>query len=124
MKLIVAGSRSITDTNAVFEILDREIATRLQLSTTNHSVRILHGGARGVDRIAGQYAATRNYPVTEFPADWEKYGRSAGPIRNREMVNQADALLAIWDGASPGTRNMIKTMNLLEKPVWVVEWVA
>lgn len=61
----------------------------------------------GVDRLGEEWAGRKGIPVKRFPADWNQYGRRAGPLRNREMAKYADALIAIWDGESRGTRNMI-----------------
>ena len=63
--------------------------------------------AKGADTIGEQYAHERGYTVERFPADWQQYGKAAGPIRNRQMVDNADALIVFWDGQSAGTRNMI-----------------
>jgi hypothetical protein len=80
---------------------------------------VVHGGARGIDEAAGRWAAYMGLPVRVFPADWTSFGRSAGPRRNREMAQYADRLVAIWDGKSRGTGNMIETMRSLGKPVCV-----
>jgi hypothetical protein len=60
-------------------------------------------------------------PIASFPAKWERYGKRAGPIRNREMADYADVAVVIWDDNSPGSRNMIKTMKDLGKPVFVFD---
>lgn len=78
---------------------------------------IISGTARGVDSIAESIAVTKGYPTKLFPADWDKYGKPAGAIRNKQMAEYADVLIAIWDGQSKGTKNMIETMNRLNKPV-------
>lgn len=61
----------------------------------------------------------RDIPVKRFPADWDRHGRAAGPIRNCQMAQYADALIAIWDGKSRGTKNMIDEMNKCGKPVLI-----
>ncbi len=63
--------------------------------------------ARGADRLGERYAKERGYPVRLFPADWEKFGKSAGYRRNAEMAKYADGLIAFWDGRSAGTGHMI-----------------
>lgn len=68
---------------------------------------ILSGAARGADTLAIEYAKLRNIPCREFPAQWDRYGKRAGMIRNREMLAHADALVAFWDGRSRGTKNMV-----------------
>lgn len=99
MKVIVAGSRGITD----YEIVKGSIEASPFIIS-----EIVSGGARGVDRLGERWAEETNCPYTRFPAEWHKHGRSAGYIRNTHMANYADALIAIWDGHSPGTRHMIK----------------
>lgn len=67
---------------------------------------IISGGASGVDKLAEEYAFLHQIPFKLFQADWEKYGKAAGPIRNREMAEYANALLA-FDKGTKGTQNMI-----------------
>lgn len=107
MKVVIAGSRDITDKDlvrAAIQACDFEIT------------ELIHGGCRGVDAIAHDLWEGIG-PIKVFPADWKTYGRKAGPIRNREMAEYGEALLAIWDGKSRGTLNMIETMDAEEKPV-------
>lgn len=68
---------------------------------------VVSGGASGVDALGERWGHENMLPVTRFPADWGKHGNAAGPIRNREMASYAHALVAIWDGKSRGTSNMI-----------------
>lgn len=69
---------------------------------------MVSGGANGVDLLGEQWACSWGIPVKQFMADWSKHGRAAGPIRNRQMAEYADALIAIWDGQSRGTKSMIR----------------
>ena len=55
-----------------------------------------------------QYAAEKGYAVLRFPADWDRFGKAAGYMRNEQMAKNADALVAFWDGTSKGTKNMIQ----------------
>lgn len=104
MKLIVAGCRDI-----VFPLADELIEKAFKkLDWQDEVTEIVHGGARGIDQAAERYFSGWK-PISVFHADWGAFGKAAGPIRNREMANYADALLAIWDGKSKGTRNMINT---------------
>ena len=99
MKLIIAGGRNIHDYSLVLSAL---------AESEFEPTEIVSGMAPGVDTLAIQYARENNLPLAEFHADWNKYKRAAGPIRNREMANYGDALIAIWDGESRGTKNMIE----------------
>ncbi|MGC9217521.1 A1S_2505 family phage non-structural protein [Acidithiobacillus sp.] len=95
---IVAGSRGISE---------RE--TALHLDEFSFSGEIVSGMAQGVDLGAYHWAKAKGFPIVEAPALWNRYGRAAGPIRNQWMSWYASNLLALWDGESRGTQNMIQT---------------
>ena len=78
---------------------------------------VVCGGAKGVDSLGKQWAEEHQVPVTMFPANWEKYGKSAGPKRNQEMAEYAEALIAVWDGKSRGTKSMIDLAVERDLPV-------
>lgn len=80
---------------------------------------VVCGCAPGVDTLGHEYGEQIGVPVKHFPADWERYGRSAGFNRNAEMAVYGECLLAIWDGQSRGTRNMVECMRRLRKPYYV-----
>jgi uncharacterized phage-like protein YoqJ len=111
---------------SVFSIIDGAIIIN-DLPTITE---VVSGTANGVDKAGEAWAASQlrqEYPVqnfaptiTRFPADWDKYGKAAGHIRNKQMAEYADALLLIWDGDSRGSRNMKETMIALGKPVYEV----
>jgi hypothetical protein len=100
MKVIIAGSRTFKDLDLLTKTCDYYLQNQAD-------VEIVSGTAAGADTLGEMYALTRNYKVTRFPADWNKYGRAAGYIRNEEMAKNADALIAFWDGISKGTEHMI-----------------
>ena len=118
MKLIIAGSRHLTGPSIKAKVI----------MTLNHyaSVRkiipteIVCGMADGIDTIGCNIARENNIPVKEFPANWKKYGRTAGPIRNREMAEYADACFVFYDGKSIGSKNMIKQAKELKLDLWIV----
>jgi hypothetical protein len=110
MKIIIAGSRNITS----YELVEKSIIESGFIVT-----EIVSGAARGVDQLGEQYGMIYNIPVMKFPADWNKHGKSAGPIRNIEMGKYADALIAIWDGQSKGTKHMIDYMKSQNKPTHI-----
>jgi hypothetical protein len=86
---------------------------------------ILHGGARGVDAEADRVARKLGLPVRVYPALWGEHGKAAGPIRNRQMVQDCDILLAFWDGTSRGTASAIKAAREAEKSLDVIlDWQA
>jgi hypothetical protein len=80
---------------------------------------VVCGCARGVDTLGERWANENNIPVARHPADWNTFGRKAGPVRNQQMANYGDALIAVWDGKSRGTKNMIQCMERQDKPVYV-----
>lgn len=101
MKLIIAGSRAFNN----YEKLCAECDNILQ---DQNNIEIVSGAYyRGADKLGEQYAKERGFKITRFPANWNKYGKAAGPKRNQQMANYADALIAFWDGKSRGTENMI-----------------
>lgn len=110
MKLIIAGSRHL-DIPYVF------IQWAIAKFNLNES-EVVCGEANGIDRAGKSYAHWLNVPVKSFSADWKTHGRSAGPKRNKQMAEYADALLLIWDGKSAGSRNMKEQMEKLNKPVY------
>lgn len=114
MKLIIAGSRHIgIKHDELFEILD-------ELKLLYEIKEIVSGGATGVDSGGEEFGKRYKVPVKRFPANWAKYGGLAGPRRNREMAEYANALLLIWDGQSRGSANMKARMKGMGKPVFEI----
>lgn len=101
MKWIVAGSRTFTDYPRLCRSLDAFHAQG-QIS------EVVCGCAHGADMLGEHWAKDRSIPVKRFPANWKELGRGAGFIRNQQMADYADALIAFWDGESKGTRDMIR----------------
>lgn len=111
MKVIIAGGRNFGSVELVSEAV----------ALSGFAVtEVVSGGARGVDSAGEEWAAFAGIPVKRFPADWGKHGRAAGPIRNGEMAAYADALVAIWDGQSRGTADMIHAAKLKGLKVYVM----
>lgn len=103
MKLIIAGSGGITDYN----LLRQAIVDSGFWKGYKHTLEIVSGCARGVDSLAIEFAQKNNLVLHKFPADWSTHGKKAGHVRNIQMAEFADGLLALWDGVSPGTKHMI-----------------
>ncbi len=99
-KVIIAGGRDYTD----YVRLEYICAELLQ---GKFNTEIVSGKARGADRLGEMFAVEHGYPVKYFPANWELHGKRAGPLRNIEMAEYADELIAFWDGKSRGTKHMI-----------------
>lgn len=85
------------------------------------SCSIVTGGAQGVDKKAERVAIQLGMKVTVFYPDWKGLGRSAGPIRNRNIVHNADVIVAFWDGSSKGTASTIAVARASDKPTFVYE---
>jgi hypothetical protein len=105
MRVIIAGGRDIADARLVLKGI-KESGFNI--------TEVVSGGAKGIDLIGEKWAKFFKVPVKVFPANWDKNGKAAGHIRNREMAQYADALIAVWDGKSKGTKNMIENMKKLE----------
>ena len=104
-RLVVAGCRTFTDYSKLSDELDRYLQNKI----TRFNVIIISGNADGADKLAERYATEHNLSLERYPALWKKYGKSAGPIRNRQMAEVADAVIVFWDGESKGTKNMIES---------------
>jgi hypothetical protein len=112
MKTIIAGSRNITDAALLDDAVRRADFTITEVVT---------GGARGVDTLGFNWGRKHGLPVRTFSPDWQKYGKAAGIHRNREMAEYAEALIALWDGRSRGTKNMIQEARKRGLRVYVHE---
>jgi len=99
MRVIIAGTRIITDYERVEDAINK---------SGFDITEVVCGMASGVDSLGERYAKEHDIPVAYYPAEWDVYGRSAGCIRNIEMAKNADALIAIIRNNSPGTTHMIK----------------
>jgi hypothetical protein len=103
LRILVCGGRDYDNVDKVYEVLD-EFPTEELL--------IIHGGARGADSLAGVWAFERGVQVTRYPADWEKYGKRAGYVRNQQMLDEGKPDLVI---AFPGGRGTAMMIDIAEK---------
>lgn len=113
MRVIVAGPRDFKNESFIHMKLD-ELSKKIEIS------EVMHGLATGVDTFAGRWANKNNIPVLEFPAEWDKYGKRAGYIRNKQMSEVGDYLIAFY-GGSKGTGMMIEIMKKLNKPTIIIK---
>jgi hypothetical protein len=102
MKVIIAGSREFKNVEYVFKTIRKLIHYGWQIT------EVVSGCAKGVDTFGEEWAKCNNIPIKRFPAKWDKYGESAGVIRNQQMVDYADALIAIRFQVSAGTTDTIQ----------------
>lgn len=115
MKTIIAGSRHLENYEA--------FKAAFEMHCDWHPSEIVSGCAWGVDAMGERWAREKGIPVKQFPADWKTKGRGAGPIRNAQMAEYAEALFLYWNGESRGSANMLQQAK--EKGlVWVEVIVA
>lgn len=119
MKLAIVGSRSFNN----YEVLKQNIDLR-------NITCIISGGARGADTLAERLAHDNGLDYIEFLPDWEKNGKSAGFLRNVDIIQNADMVVAFWDGSSKGTKHSISLAKKYGKPLKIVyivpdvfEWI-
>lgn len=108
MKLAIIGSR-----NLHVENFDKYLPENV--------TEIVSGGAKGIDKDAEKYAETRGIKMTVFKPDYRRFRGGATHIRNKEIVNYSDEVLAFWDGSSRGTKSVIEYCREVGKKVTVIE---
>lgn len=118
MRIIIAGSREYNNYEEAAKLIDKFIK-----DVNSSNVVIVSGGAKGADKIGEEYAARNDLDCVVYKANWGKYGKQAGIIRNGEMAKNADCLLAFWDGESRGTYNMINTAKKRKLKVRVFNYL-
>jgi len=106
-RLLVAGGRDFSDYALLCTTLDKFI------ECARGPIEFVSGGAKGADALGERFAAERGYPITVMKAEWKKYGKAAGVIRNKQMLDyiwlEDPAVIAFWDGSSHGTKHTIDT---------------
>jgi hypothetical protein len=110
MKVIIAGMR---------DFFDYEVVKKVIKESGYPITEVVCGCAAGVDSLGERWAKENNIPISRFPADWNKHGRAAGPIRNQEMAVEGDKLIVVWDGESRGTGDMVRRMKKMNKDVYI-----
>lgn len=112
-RIVVAGSRDYNNYSDAKEYIDlciNEIKNK-------YTLIFVSGGCRGADMLGERYAEENGYEIERYPADWERYGRSAGPKRNRKMAEIGDFVICFWNNNSQGTKSMIEYAKEFNKPV-------
>jgi len=113
LKVVVAGGRTYTNTGMVFICLEKIV---------QKDDVIISGHAKGVDMMGELYAQKNNLACEIYPAEWDKYGRSAGPRRNEQMAQVADKVVVFWDFKSRGTKNMIDMAKKYKKELFIFDY--
>ncbi len=118
-RVIVCGGKDFEDKACVFHSLDMILANYTD-------VEIVSGHAKGVDSLGESYAGEHSIQLKVFPADWKRYGKAAGPIRNREMLTyaleQTPIVVAFWNGTSRGTKDMITQAKKAGAEVHIISY--
>lgn len=112
MKIAVVGGRKFSNYNLLKETLEQE----------NYIGILISGGAKGADQMAERYALEKNLPTLILRPLWDLHGKKAGFIRNKEIVEACDKLIAFWDGQSKGTSHSIYLARSLGKEVKVINY--
>jgi len=113
--VLVCGGRDFSDQQYMWALLEREHAK-------HKFARVIHGAARGADRMSGEWACQSGIPVTTFPADWAKHGKRAGPIRNQQMLDEGKPDLVIAFPGGAGTADMVRRAKAAAVPTVVVRF--
>lgn len=114
MKAAIIGSRSFNNYDLVLETL---------LEYENTITLIVSGGAKGADTLGERWAKEKNKEVLIFYPEWDKYGKSAGFRRNKDIIENSDIVFAFWDGVSKGTKSSIDLANKLNKELKIIKWI-
>lgn len=114
MRVIIAGSRTIN--------ISVDDLSKIIIESKFNPTVVISGGAKGADTLGELWAFVNYIECEKYPADWDTYGKSAGYIRNELMASKADALIALWDGKSRGTKHMIDIAKKRKLPIHI--WVA
>lgn len=109
MKVAVIGSRTFNDYEEV----------KRTLSAINITL-LVSGGAKGADTLGEQYAKENNIPTKIFYPDWEKHGKAAGMIRNTDIINEAELVVAFWDQKSNGTKDSLQKAEKAGKKILII----
>lgn len=118
--ILIAGTRSFDD----YELMKKACDTAFPILSEIGNIVIVSGAASGADRLGERYASEHNYKVLRFPADWNKYGKAAGPIRNAEMAAIADFFILFWDGYSAGSENMLVNAQKHAVPGIIIRYTS
>jgi hypothetical protein len=127
MKLLIAGSRGFYNSKDD-EVLEKHYKLGLEVLdkvyTEYDITRTISGKAKGADSFGELWAKSKDLIVSEYPANWDLYGKGAGHIRNKTMGDLADIAVIFWDSKSKGTKNMIDYIRKLKKPLVLIEYNA
>lgn len=117
VKVGIVGSRSITDSKYVFSVLDFYLARLLE----ENEVVVVSGGAIGIDSLGAQWAELRKLKTEIYLPDWQTHGKKAGFLRNQQIIDNSDYLIAITTGSN-GTADSIKRAVKKNIPIKIIKY--
>lgn len=117
-RIVVSGCRNYCNYTEVKKYIDICISK----IKTEYTLIFVSGTCKGADSLGERYALENNYGLEKYPAEWDKFGRSAGPRRNKIMAEIGDYFICFWDGKSTGTKSMIDYATELKKPIRII-WI-
>ena len=121
MKLAIIGSRGFNDYDKLERVLTSYFSFIVKKPPyINFIHKIISGGADGADKLGAKFANDNGVVLIEFKPDWDKYGKSAGFIRNKDIIDNCDFVLAFWDGKSKGTAHTLKLAKEQKKSTFIV----
>ena len=112
-RVVVAGCRNYTNYDEAKPYIDFCLSNIRK----ENNIIIVSGAARGTDALGERYAKENGFTIERCPAEWHKYGKSAGPKRNDKMAKICDYVICFWDGKSKGTNSMINYARKYGKPI-------
>lgn len=112
MRVLVCGGRDYVDASTLWGALDT-----LRMETPHDALTIIQGGACGADQMAREWCQSRHVPFDNFPANWDKDGKAAGPIRNQRMIDHGKPLLVLAFPGGRGTEDMVRRAEVAGVPV-------
>jgi len=120
MRLAIVGSRNFNNKSLMAHYLAMIMLSYQDSELGVPDVEIISGGASGADAMGEKFAHIYQVPITVFRPKWNELGKSAGFIRNKQIVDACDMVLAFWDGNSKGTKHTIDLAKEAKKPTFIV----
>ena len=112
-RVVIAGCRDYNNYEEAKIFIDYCISDIRK----DYTVIIVSGGTQGADALGERYARENNFKIERYIAEWDKYGKSAGPKRNKKMAEISDFVICFWDEKSRGTKSMIEYSKKCDKPI-------
>jgi len=114
-RIIIAGCRTFTGYEEAKSLIYRD----LESMKLTQPMIVLSGGCRGADRLGERFAKEKGWKIEYYLPEWTKYGRAAGPVRNKKMIEQCDVVICFWDGKSKGTGSLIRHAQKSNKQLFI-----